>query len=358
MTSRIAQVRKLARQRRCTHVLVSDPVDVEYLSGFRSTNAYLLIGARDTVLFTDFRYRIAAQQFCGKNSRWRFVETGEESFAAFRPFLKRGSRVGVQSESMSVDQFDRLRAQCRAAEFVRLRGALAQTLMAKLPREIASMRRAARIGDRAFAAFTKCIKRGTSEMRAVRLLDDLCRRFGSEGPSFPTIVLFGARAALPHGRPSGRKLRKGDWILCDFGCSVDGLCSDMTRTVVMGRATEKQRRVYATVFLAQREARMAVRAGAAASDVDMRARSIIEKAGYGKAFGHATGHGVGRRIHERPRLGRVDRTILLQNMVVTVEPGIYLQRWGGVRIEDMLQVTGKGGRCLTGFPRSLIEIGR
>ncbi|MBD3393752.1 MAG: M24 family metallopeptidase [Chitinivibrionales bacterium] len=357
MNSRVAELRRLAGRARCTAVLVSSPVDVEYVSGFRATNAYLLISSRRGILFTDFRYRSAAQRFCSRRREWRFVEVGESSFEAIARAVKPGDRVGIQSGSLTVDQYDRLRRKCRHAKLVKLGNAISSVNAVKLPGEIAAMHRAARIGDRALAAFARDVRPGMSEIAAARMLDDLCAEGGSEGPSFETIVLFGPRTALPHGRPSQRKLHKGDWVLCDFGCTVDGLYSDMTRTMVAGMPSEKQKRIYDIVYRAQRAARRAVKAGIRSCDVDARARGVIADAGYGDAFGHATGHGVGRRIHERPRLGRNDKTILTENMVVTVEPGIYVPGEGGVRIEDMVAVTPRGGRCLTHAPRELIELG-
>jgi Xaa-Pro aminopeptidase len=357
MNKRVDAVRALAKRARCAYVLVSDPVDIEYISGFHATKACLLISRRSAVLLSDFRYEAAARDFCKKHRLWRFVQTGEESFTAFGSLLRRGSRVGIQSDCIAVDTFDRLRRKCAFVKFVKLGDAVTQIAMVKQAPEIKAIQRAARTGDKAFAAFIASLKPGMSEKQAVRLLETFCMEYGSEGPSFPTIVLFGSRSALPHGRSSRRRLKKGDWVLCDFGCRVSGFCSDMTRTAVMGRASQKQKRMYDIVYRAQRNARQAIRAGLQSRHIDMRAREVIEKAGYGDAFGHATGHGIGRRIHEKPRVGRHDRTILQENMIVTIEPGIYIERWGGVRIEDMMVVLRRGGRSLTHFPRKLIEIG-
>jgi len=355
MIDRITAIKELARTRRCSHIFVSDPVDVEYISGFKSTNAYLLISPRRHLLFTDFRYRTAAQRFC-RGRTWRFVESGENGFTAIARCIAPGSRVGVQSDSMTVDQFDCMRKLCRKASFIKLGPAIAHISAVKLPHEIAAMRRAARIGDRALAVFLRRLRPGMSERDASRLLEELCRKFGSEEPAFPTIVLFGRRTALVHGQPSDRALKRGDLILCDFGCTVNGFRSDMTRTMVMGGATQRQRKMYEIVFQAQRQARLSVCSGKRAAGIDACAREFITQAGLGGAFGHATGHGVGRRIHEKPRIARRDKTILREHMVVTIEPGVYLPSWGGIRIEDMVVVGKNGARCLTNFPRRLVEI--
>lgn len=218
------------------------------------------------------------------------------------------------------------------------------------------MRRAARIGDAAFARIVTELRPGISEHETALLLEEHCRALGSEGPSFDTIVLFGARSALPHGRPGSARLKRGDFVLLDFGCMLGGLCSDMTRTVVFGKASETQTRVYKTVLSAQTVGRKAVRAGVGVAEVDKAARDVIIAAGYGDFFGHATGHGVGRRIHEAPRVAQKSKAVLTPGAVVTVEPGIYLPDVGGVRIEDMVVVTGSGANVLTRAPRQLMEI--
>jgi Xaa-Pro aminopeptidase len=216
------------------------------------------------------------------------------------------------------------------------------------------MRQAARIGDRAFDDLRRRIRTGMTEKETAMLLEDRCRKHGSEKPSFDTIVLFGRRAALPHGRPSDVGLKSGDWVLCDFGCTVNGFCSDMTRTFVMGKAAARQKKIYDIVLRAQENGKAAVTAGAKACDVDKACRRVISNAGYGKLFGHATGHGVGLRIHEKPRIGKNDNTILRKGTVITVEPGIYSPEFGGVRIEDMVVVRDNGCEVITNAPR-LIE---
>jgi Xaa-Pro aminopeptidase len=195
-----------------------------------------------------------------------------------------------------------------------------------------------------------------TEQEAAGELEGLCRQQGSSGPSFETIVLFGPRSALPHGVPSGARLRRGDWVLMDFGCMIDGFCSDMTRTSVAGGASGRQREIYNAVLLAQAKGRDAVRAGVAASDIDKAARDSIAAHGFGDHFGHATGHGVGRRIHEAPRVASNSHVKLGDGAVVTVEPGVYIDGFGGVRIEDMVAATPGGAHLLTRSPRHLVEI--
>jgi Xaa-Pro aminopeptidase len=353
---RMAEVLKLLKRNRLDAVLISDPLDVAYFSGFSATDAYLLITARKRLLFSDFRYRNAATAFCRQHPDWRFIEITEHAFAFLRENLDRGSRVGLQSDLLSLDQYDQIRRNNRGLSFVKIATEIAAIPTVKTAAEVSAMRRAAAIADKALAALLPQLRRGMSEAEAARLLDMLCLQHGSEGPSFETILLFGERAALPHGRPSARRLRRGDWILIDFGCRYEGLCSDMTRTMVAGTASARQQEIYAIVAQAQLAGRKAARAGLSASQLDAVVRGRIEKAGHGAEFGHATGHGVGRRIHEKPRISKADQTVLQPDMVVTVEPGIYIEGFGGVRIEDMVAITATGCKVLTRSPRELIEV--
>jgi Xaa-Pro aminopeptidase len=354
--TRLQEVKRFVRRYRLSHILISDVTQVQYISGFQSSNAFLLISARTSILFTDFRYQSVAAQFCRKNPLWRFVAIKSKDYSFLRPFLKNRSRVGIQSDSVTLDALDQMKKQLSGVRFIKLRDALSYIPAVKLRHEITAMRRAAAIGDKAFSALLSEVKIGMTEKEAAGRLEELCRMHGSERPSFETIVLFGARAALPHGRPTNRRLRYGDWILCDFGCTVKGFYSDMTRTAVMGKANRRQKNLYALILNAQKQAKKAIRPGVKACFVDSKARSIIEEAGYGELFGHPTGHGLGLIVHEKPSINKNIKTVLAENMVFTIEPGVYINGFGGVRIEDMMIVTKNGARSLTKSPRELLEI--
>ena len=356
--SRLANIKKILGKRDFTHIILSDLVDVEYLCGFRSSNAYCVVSRRANLLASDFRYREAARAFCSAHREWKFLEIKESDFSFLGGLVGKNSVVGFQANVMTVDQLSRLRRACSQARFKKLPAAVGDVFAAKTPREIESMRKAAAIGDRAFADMVAYARPGITERQLASLCEERCRAYGSERPSFDTIVLFGARAALPHGVPSQATLAKGDWVLCDFGCTVDGFASDMTRTFVCGRASLAQKEIYQTVLHAQEAARRSVAAGARASDVDKCARDLISARGFGSLFGHATGHGVGLRIHERPRISSSDTSILQESTVITIEPGVYRPGFGGVRIEDMVVVREKGCEELTHSPRGLIETGK
>jgi Xaa-Pro aminopeptidase len=353
---RLNRIQRLLVEKECSHILITDGVDGEYLSGFHSSNFFLLVSRVENILFTDFRYKEAAAAFCARTPRWRFVQTSENGLSSLASHCPAGSRVGIQSNALSVDRFDEMRRRLKKVRFVKMADSIEAVFIPKLPAELSLAARAARIGDAAFMRAIKRLKTGITERDAAALLEEYCRRLGSEKPSFDAIVLFGARAALPHGVPSKRRLKKGDWVLMDFGCTVGGFTSDMTRTIVMGKAAARQRRVYEVVARAQQNARNAVREGVTARSVDARARTHIEQAGYGDYFGHATGHGLGRRVHEKPRIARENNAVLPEGAIITIEPGIYIPGFGGVRIEDMVIVRKNGPETITAAPRHLMEI--
>jgi Xaa-Pro aminopeptidase len=356
VSSRIKAVRKIISGKQCGYALVTDPVDAEYISGFRASNAVLLISRTRLELFTDFRYKEAAKDFCRKNGEWKFSLTEEGGFKYLKGKIKPGAAVGIQSDAVTIDGYRKLKRALPGVKLVPLSGDLGDVSVPKLDCEIRKMRAAARAGDRAFKAVLPLIKKSVTELELARAIEDLCAEHGSEKPAFDTIVLFGKRGALPHGRPGNRKLKAGDFVLMDFGCTVGGFCSDMTRTVVYGKASDKQRDIYNAVLRAQTFARSAARAGITGGELDSAARDAITERGYGKFFGHATGHGVGLRIHDRPRINKSNKAKLLENSVITIEPGIYINKLGGVRIEDMLVLKKNGSALLTHSPRKLIEL--
>ncbi|MGH7645116.1 MAG: M24 family metallopeptidase, partial [Gemmatimonadales bacterium] len=223
--------------------------------------------------------------------------------------------------------------------------------------EVAAIAAAAALAGDALRDTLPRVRPGLSELEIAGLLEGALRRRGSEGHPFPTIVASGPRSALPHAHTSGRAVAAGDWLLLDFGATVDGYCADITRTVMVGaRATEAQRAVYETVRQAQRRAREGVRAGMPGRDADALARDLIEAQGLGDAFGHSTGHGLGLEVHEAPRLARTAADPLPVNAVVTIEPGVYLAGSGGVRIEDDVHLAADGPVLLSDGATELVEL--
>jgi Xaa-Pro aminopeptidase len=349
--TRLHSLRRMLRRYGCSHMLVSDPADVRYISGFSASHAYLLISRQTNRLFTDFRYQTAAERFCRANDRWKLGIINESGFSFLVPHVRKKSVLGVQSDRLTLDAAQRIRRQCPHITIQRISGEVSRIGTQKSGYELRMMRRASRIADAALALVRKELRPGMTERQAACRLDSLCSRMGSEGPSFPTVVLFGVRSALPHGIPTSNTLKSGDLVLCDFGCTVHGFASDMTRTWVCGTPDARRKEMLQVVYRAQQRARRSVRAGMRACDIDAVARSYISSRGYGDAFQHATGHGVGLHVHEMPRISRTNEEPVAAHTVITVEPGIYLPEVGGVRIEDMVRVRTQAPECITHAPR-------
>jgi Xaa-Pro aminopeptidase len=346
-------------------VLVTHGPDVRYLSGFTgSSGAVALIGGRG-VLFTDGRY---TEQARAEAAGLRVVigKGGPGGLAAKWLAAQGAKRCVFDATQTTVAGLGALKvavpAGTRRSFFVATQGMVARLREVKDADEVGRMRRAAALGCRLFDGVLGEIAAGVTEMEVALALESAARRAGAEGMSFETIVASGKRSALPHGRATGAKLPKHGFVTLDFGVVLDGYCSDMTRTVHVGKASGREWDVYHSVLEAQEAAVRAVKPGVACEDVDLAARSVLEKAGLGKWFTHSTGHGVGLEIHEGPSLSAKrqaakQKQVLEPGMVVTIEPGVYLPGEFGVRIEDEVLVTERGGEVLTkASPKVWIEL--
>lgn len=338
-------------------LLVSDGANMRYLSGFRGATGYLYITGERLVLATDSRYTTMAKE---EAPDFEVMELGRgQSYGQLLNGLMEQDGVqkaAFENNVMLLGTYRRLQESCGGRLTVELDGRLDLLRSVKADWEIERLAAAERIGDQAFAHMLDVLKPGMTELEVAAELEYFMKTHGAENLSFETIAASGANSAMPHAMPSHKKIESGDFVTMDFGCTVDDYCSDMTRTVVVGRANEKQKEIYAVVLEAQLAALSACRAGVSCSSVDKVARDIIAKAGYGECFGHGLGHSVGLYIHEDPSLsGRCD-TVLEANMIQTVEPGIYLPGFGGVRIEDMIVITEDGYRNLASSPKELIEL--
>lgn len=331
-------------------VLVSFDRNFRFLTGFTGDAGALLVSRGDAVLLTDSRY----------------IESAAEEARGVRPVMHVGAlieaigeqigqlggkRWGFEAEHVQYAQYQRLGGF--GAELVPTSGIVEQLRTVKGPDEIAAIRHACTISVQALEELFARLRPGMREWEAAFWLDGRMRELGAEGPAFEFIVASGPRGSLPHGAASDKPLVLGELITFDVGCRFLGYHSDITRTVALGTPPKQLREVYEIVLEAQRAGVAAVRAGAAASDVDKAARGVIERAGYGERFGHGTGHGVGLEIHEAPLLGARSDQLLRAGMVVTIEPGIYIAGLGGVRIEDSVLVTEDGCEVLTQSPKEL-----
>jgi Xaa-Pro aminopeptidase len=338
-------------------LLVTSLANVRYLTGFSGSNALVVVTARDTLLVTDFRYQTQAEAEVGDLART--VVEPQNLWAALWRLLAQMPGVeivGFESAHLVHRDFERLldggaRWQWRPTVD------LVEVLRAsKDADELALLQQAADVAAAALEATLPRVRPGLMELQIAGLLEGALRERGSEGFPFPSIVASGERSALPHARSSGRRVARGDFVLFDFGAIVGGYCSDVTRTVVLGPADDRQREVYGVVREANARASGAVRAGMRGRDADAVARRYIEERGFGDAFGHGLGHGIGLEVHEAPRLSKAAEGELPGGAVVTIEPGIYLPGWGGVRIEDDVYLAAAGPRILTSFPRELMEL--
>ena len=354
---RTEAVRGILQETGIGAVLVTDPYHLRYLSGFRGGEGMLYISADMKVLITDSRYTEAA----GRESDYT-VE--EESASRRRETIVReclgldgAARVGYEDEDLRCSTFAALKEKLpEVAVWVPVKRRISDLRRIKDRRELEALANAEAVGDAAFADILEVLRPGMTEKEAAAELEYRMKQHGADGFSFDTIVASGPNSSMPHAIPTDRPFANGDFVTMDFGCIFDGYCSDMTRTVVIGRADEKQKEIYGTVLRAQEACLAHLRAGITGREADAYARDIIREAGYGERFGHGTGHGVGLFIHEEPRISPNDGTVLQAGMVETVEPGIYLPGFGGVRIEDMVVITEDGCRNLTSSPKELIEL--
>ncbi len=354
---RLARVRKSLRQQHLEALVVSGLANIRYLCGYSGSSGLLWVTPQSTVFFTDFRYQEQARREV-KASRAVIIKKSLLDDLLSWSGLSRAERIGYEAGHLLCSQWEHITQRLRPRRLVSTLGLVEQARLVKDDYELARIARAAAIADRAFAAIVKFIKPGMAERTVANQLDFYLKQFGAEKPSFDSIVASGPNAALPHAQPGERRLRRGDFLVLDFGARYQGYCSDMTRTVCLGKPTDKHLKIYDLVHRAQAAGLKAVRPGVRGREADAASRSVIEAAGYGKYFGHGLGHGVGLEVHEGPRLGKTSEDVLRPGHVVTVEPGVYLPGWGGVRIEDLVAITPNGCRVLSRANKKLITIGK
>ncbi|SFT06557.1 M24 family metallopeptidase [Saccharopolyspora flava] len=354
-------LRSLLRERDLDALLVTDLLNIRYLTGFTGSNAALVVHAGDenrTVFCTDGRYLTQAEEQVPDLER--VIDRASDVTLAQRLGEEVGvyRRVGFESQHVTVDNRDVLDDAAGKSELVRAPGLVEDLRLIKDETEIDALRMACAAADRALADLIEHggLRPGRTELEVARDLEARMLDNGAAGPSFDTIVAAGANSAVPHHRPTDAVLTTGDFVKMDFGALVDGYHSDMTRTVVLGKAADWQRDVYELVRASQAAGRAAVKAGTEVSEVDTAARQVITDAGHGERFLHGLGHGVGLEIHEAPTLSQRGDGRIAERMAVTVEPGVYLAGQGGVRIEDTLVVRPGTPELLTLTTKELVEV--
>jgi Xaa-Pro aminopeptidase len=355
-----------ARQAKLVELLISSNLDgllvsslpnIRYLTAFSGSNALLFLTPVDTWFFTDFRYESQVSHEVVGATRV-VIETSSLWKGLWEQLASRSATAAFGFESSHILHRDFQRLNEDGSKFTwRPTSDLVEGLRAsKEPREVESIRLAGVIATSALERTFAEIRAGMTENEVAGLLEHHLRDAGSDGFPFGTIVASGERSALPHARAGSRPIAQGDFVLLDFGAVFEGYCADVTRTVVVGRASERQREVYEAVKEANELARLLTVPGMTGQQADAIARNALTARGFGEAFGHGLGHGLGIEVHEAPRLSRVSEGKLPDGSVVTIEPGVYLPGFGGVRIEDDVHLTAGGAELLTEFPRELIEL--
>ena len=340
-------------------MLLTHPPDVRYLSGFTGSNAALVLGRGRAVLFTDGRYTAQAK---AEAAGTKVVIAAKPAVVAACEWMEAAGvrRCGFDATHTTVAALEVMRkavgGKVRRGMFVPVGPLVAKLREVKDAGEISKLRAAARVGCELFEGMLRYLEAGLKETEVAATLEYAARLAGAEGMSFETIVASGERSALPHGHATASKLPKRGFVTLDFGVILDGYLSDMTRTVHMGKAMPGERDVYDSVLEAQEAAVAAVAPGVTAGEVDEAARSVLRRVKLDKYFSHSTGHGVGLEIHEGPRLAAKQKLILEQGMVIAIEPGAYMPGRFGVRIEDMVLVTARGGEVLTPRVKAWIEL--
>ena len=329
-------------------LLVSNGVNVRYLTGFDSSNAALLVEPDRVRLFSDFRYAEAARGVEGVE----FVETKRSLFVSLAELLE--GRVGFEADDVTYSSWETLSAD--GLELVPRRGLVEALRAVKDQGELDAIRRAGAITSEAYARLAEEPFVGRSERELAWRLEELFHELGADAPAFETIVASGENSARPHTRPTDREVGAGETVVIDAGVIVDGYCSDCTRTFATGPLPDELTAAYAACLEGQLAGLEAVRPGRTGVEADAAARERIEAAGLGEKFGHGLGHGVGLMVHEAPRLSRESTDTLAPGNVVTVEPGVYLEGLGGIRIEDLVIVGEEGPEVLTSFTKDLVTV--
>ncbi len=352
-------LRRRLRELRIDALLVTHLPDVRYLCGFTGSNAALAIAVTRATLFTDGRYTAQAKEQA-RSARVAIAEISALAEACAWLAATGVKRAWFSPEHTSVSALGKMREAIDGRKknfFAPLDEPLVASLrMAKDADELAAIEKAALLGCELFEELLGFLQPGVAEIAVAAELEYAARRRGAEGMSFETIVASGPRSALPHGHASLAKLPRRSFVVLDFGVILNGYCSDMTRTVHMGEATAEERTAYEAVLEAQLAGVAAAKPGATCGEVDEAARGVLREAGLEEYFTHSTGHGVGIEIHEAPRIAKEQETVLKPGMVVTIEPGIYIEGKFGIRIEDMVAVTGRAQRVLTPATKALIEL--
>ena len=351
---RLRQLRGAIKRRGLDGLIVSNIINVRYLSGFSGSEGMMLVSDERGILIIDSRYIEQVKDECKE------VEVIERRLGLVKTVSNLARRLklrvlGFEAESLAYSGYEELRSAPGRSKLMPTKGVVERLREIKDEEELANLRRALDIGETAFRRFKGELRPGMTEKQLADRLELAMKKGGAAGPAFRTIVASGERSALPHAPLTETRVGKDGAVLVDWGASWHGYNSDLTRVLFLNRISARARKIYSIVLDAQKRAIDTIKGGVRVRDVDVAARAYIEKKGYGERFGHGLGHGIGLEVHEGPKVNRANRRLLKDGMVITVEPGIYLPDWGGVRIEDMVLVKEDGCEVLSRVSKVLNE---
>ncbi|MBO4896995.1 MAG: aminopeptidase P family protein [Clostridia bacterium] len=351
--SNLDKARKLINKTGADALLVTSHENRFYLSGFYGTAGYLLITKESAYLITDSRYTLQAKE---QAKDFHVITKAETDFSPIAETAENIKSLLYEDTRMSVFTFSALKDALPKTELLPCGEKISHLRRSKTPAEVKKIKAALSLAESAFLYVLPKLHEGMKECEAAAEIENFMRRGGALKPSFDTICASGMFSAMPHHTASDKEIQKGDFLVMDYGCILDGYCSDITRTVVIGKADARQKEIYETVLKAQAKAEKEIAPDKRAADIDKTARDLIDSAGYGKNFTHSLGHGVGIEIHEFPNLSPKSEAVLGEGDIVTIEPGIYIEDFGGVRIEDMAYIGENRAEILTTLTKELIEI--
>ena len=346
MKDRKKKLRLLIKKNDIDGFLVVSAVNIRYLTGFKGSYGFLLLTGKDEYLFTDSRYYTEARKLI-KGTKIRLAER------AWPEILTRYGvkKLGFAENNLNFGLYRNWRRKIKGIRLIPLPDLTAEIRQVKDGQEINAIKKAVRVAQRALTGLT--LRPGIEEREVKKQIEDSIREYPGAEPSFPTIVAFGGNSSMPHHHPGSNRLSGSQIVMIDLGARLDGYSSDLTRTYLAGKINSKFKVIYNVVLSAQKAAMEAIKPGVSIEKIDRLARDCITGNGFGRYFGHALGHGIGMLVHEKPAINYYNKQKLLPGMVFSVEPGIYIPGWGGVRIEDLVQVTANGCRILTDIPREL-----
>lgn len=356
MEKRLAKLRERLSENNLDAAFLYSGENVRYLSGFTSsTDGYVIVTKNNEYFLTDFRYKDQAHNQC---KGFEIIIHNNSLMDDIKNIVQNNkvNSIGIEDTFMTVAMYEKLKSNLQGIEISPLKDILSSIRMIKDADEIAAIEKAASIADSAFEHILDFIKPGVTEKEVALELEYTMKKNGATDLSFESIVASGVRSSLPHGVFTDKVINNGEFLTLDFGCVYNGYCSDMTRTVFVGKADDKQKKIYNIVLEAEKMALEQYKPGMLGKEIDKVARDIISAEGYGANFGHGLGHGVGLVVHEDPRVSPLGEIKLQAGMVVTDEPGIYISEYGGVRIEDLVLITEDGYRVLSKSPKHLIEL--